>query len=40
MIAVSCKVIRIFYVLRMHGLDYNSTRFRADIIRPESAKAA
>ena len=40
MIAVSCKVIRIFYALLTHGMDYSSTRFRADIIRPEPAKAA
>lgn len=37
MIAVSCKVIRIFYALLTHGMDYSSTRFRADIIRPEPA---
>ena len=40
MIAVSCKVIRIFYALLTHGMDYSSTRFRADITRPEPAKAA
>ena len=40
MIAVSCKVIRIFYALLTQGMDYSSTRFRADIIRPEPAKAA
>ena len=40
MIAVSCKVIRIFYALLTHGMDYSSTRFHADIIRPEPAKAA
>ena len=40
MIAVSCKVIRIFYALLTHGLDYSSTRFRADIIRPKPARAA
>ena len=40
MIAVSCKVIRIFYALLTHGIDYSSARFRADIIRPEPAKAA
>ena len=40
MIAVSCKVIRIFYALLTHGMDYSSTQFRADITRPEPAKAA
>lgn len=40
MIAVNCKVIRIFYALLTHGMDYSSTRFRTDIIRPEQAKAA
>ena len=40
MIAVSCKVIRIFYALLAHGMDYSSTRFRVDIIRPELVKTA
>ena len=40
MIAMSCKVIRIFYALLTRGMDYSSTRFRTDIIRPEQAKAA
>ena len=39
-IAVGCKLIRIFYVLLSHGTDYSSTRFRADILRPGQAKAA
>lgn len=39
-IAVGCKLIRIFYVLLSHGADYSSTRFRADILRPGQAKAA
>ena len=39
-IAVGCKLIRIFYVLLSHGTDYSSTRFRPDILRPEQAKAA
>lgn len=38
-IAVGCKLIRIFYVLLSHGTDYSSTRFRPDILRPEQAKA-
>ena len=40
MIAVSCKLIRIFYALLTHGYEYSSTRFRADILRPGMAKAA
>ena len=40
MIAVSCKLIRIFYALLTHGYEYSSTRFRADILRPEQVKAA
>lgn len=39
-IAVGCKLIRIFYVLLSYGADYSSTRFRADILRPGQAKAA
>ena len=40
MVAVSCKLIRIFYALLTHGHEYSSTRFRADILRPEQVKAA
>ena len=40
MVAVSCKLIRIFYALLTHGYEYSSTRFRTDILRPEQVKAA
>ena len=40
MIAVSCKLIRIFYALLTKGIDYDADRFRRDIIRPEGLKAA
>lgn len=40
LIAVGCKLIRIFYALLTHGFEYSSTRFRADILRPGMAIAA
>lgn len=40
MIAVSCKLIRIFYALLTKGIDYDAKRFQRDIIRPENQKAA
>lgn len=40
MIAVSCKLIRIFYALLTKGIDYDAKRFQKDIIRLENQKAA
>lgn len=40
MIAVSCKLIRIFYALLTKGIDYDAKRFQRDIIRHENQKAA
>ena len=33
-IAVGCKLIRIFYTLLTKGVDYDASRMRLDIIRP------
>ena len=40
MIAVSCKLIRVFYTLLSKGVDYDAARLRSDIIRPTMLKAA
>ena len=39
-IAVGCKLIRIFYVILTKGIDYNADRMRSDIIRPENLPQA
>jgi len=39
MIAVSCKVIRVFFAILRNGCDYSAERFRKDIRRPESKAA-
>jgi transposase len=39
-IAVSCKLIRVFYTLLSNGVEYDAARLRADIIRPIMLKAA
>ena len=40
-IAVGCKLIRIFYTLLTKGVDYDAGRMRTDIIRPmEDTQAA
>jgi transposase len=33
-IAVGCKLIRIFYAILMKGIEYDANRMRSDIIRP------
>ena len=40
MIAVSCKLIRVFYALLTKGTDYDAGKLRSDIIRPEELRAA
>ena len=37
-IAVSCKLIRVFYILLSKGVDYDAARLREDIIRPTMLK--
>ena len=40
LIAVSCKLIRVFYTLLSKGVDYDAARLRSDIIRPTMLKQA
>ncbi len=37
MIAVSCKLIRVFFAILKNGCDYNAEKLRKDIRRPEQA---
>lgn len=39
-IAVGCKLIRVFYALLTKGTDYNAEKLCSDIIRPEERNAA
>ena len=39
-VAVGCKLIRVFYVILTHGVDYDANRLRTDIIRPQERQAA
>ena len=39
-IAVACKLIRIFYTILTKGVDYDGQRMLADIVRPEMQLAA
>ena len=39
-VAVGCKLIRVFYAILTHGVDYDAHRLRADIIRPQEQQAA
>lgn len=39
-VAVGCKLIRVFYAILTHGVDYDANRLRADIIRPQEQQAA
>ena len=38
-IAAGCKLIRVFYAILKHGVDYDPQKLRMDRIRPESAAA-
>ena len=40
MIAVSCKLIRVFYALLTKGTNYDAGKLTSDIIRPEGRNAA
>ena len=40
MIAVGCKLIRVFYALLTKGTDYDAGKLCSDIIRPEERNAA
>ena len=39
-VAVGCKLIRIFYAILTKGIDYDANRLRSDILRPEQRRAA
>ncbi len=39
-IAVSCKLIRVFYAILKNGTDYDAERLRTDIIRPHEMKVS
>ena len=39
-IAVGCKLIRVFYALLTKGTDYDAGKLSSDIIRPEARNAA
>lgn len=39
-VAVGCKLIRIFYAILTKGVDYDANRMRSDIIRPQNLSQA
>ena len=39
-IAIACKLIRIFYTILTKGVDYDGQRMLSDIVRPETIIAA
>ncbi len=39
-IAVACKLIRIFYAILTKGVDYDGQKMLSDIVRPEALAAA
>lgn len=39
-IAIACKLIRIFYTILTKGVDYNGQKMLSDIVRPEPVMAA
>ena len=39
-VAVGCKLIRVFYAILTHGVDYDANRLRTDIVRPHEQQAA
>ena len=39
-IAVGCKLIRIFYAILTKGIDYDADRMRSDIIHPQNLSQA
>lgn len=34
-VAVACKIIRVFYVILTKGVDYNAEKLMGDIKRPQ-----
>ena len=39
-VAVGCKLIRVFYAILTRGVDYDANRLRTDIVRPQEQLAA
>ena len=39
-VAVGCKLIRVFYAILTRGVDYDANRLRSDIVRPREQQAA
>ena len=39
-IAIACKLIRVFYTILTKGIDYDGQKMLRDIVRPEMALAA
>lgn len=39
-IAIACKLIRVFYTILTKGVDYDGQKMLGDIVRPETEKAA
>lgn len=39
-IAVACKLIRIFYAILTKGITYDGQKLLKDIVRPETGNAA
>ena len=39
-IAIACKLIRVFYTILTKGVDYDGQKMLDDIVRPETEKAA
>ena len=39
-IAIGCKLIRVFYAILTKGIDYDANRMRSDIIRPQNLPQA
>ena len=39
-VAVGCKLIRVFYAILTRGVDYDANRLRTDIVRPQEQQAA
>ena len=39
-IAIACKLIRIFYTILTKGVDYDGQKMLSDIVRPETVMAA
>ena len=39
-VAIGCKLIRVFFAILTKGIDYDANRLRSDILRPEQRRVA